>query len=266
MSFWVNFLQKSWKLSYWGTLVILWIHAFLPPKINTHAVSVSGLENDDNPLKVVLVLQYYEDKSDVRRIEIEYAMCMNFLNNNIDEIHLIQNTKNLLKGETIAASCQKWFINPEIIERKLKIYRGDDIAKGRLKLGQAFRYAATYAGDSIILISNSDIYYDDSLALLKTNPNVRKDLLQDNVLYYLSRYETDQTVSVGTQCSTRYQGSHDTIVFYSSLQSPILNRLPDHVMIDLGSWGIESFVFYQAFLLSNDISYVFYSITIFVCA
>jgi hypothetical protein len=239
------------SFSNWHLVTVFCIHAFLAPFF----VKLSSLNSCalHTALKVALVVQYYVDKSPIRQAELEYAVCMNILNESMDEVHLLQNTKNLLDLQDLKTTCEKWAVSPHLIDQKVHPYRGDDIAKGRLKLGQAFEYAEKYLQNYIVLISNSDIYFDDSLALLKTDDHARYDLISKNALYYLSRYETDETVVVGTQCSSRYQGSHDTMVFYCDKNSLILSKLADKVMVDLGTWGIESFVFLEASALGKYI-------------
>ncbi|KAJ3067801.1 putative ATP-dependent RNA helicase ddx49, partial [Quaeritorhiza haematococci] len=122
-------------------------------------------------------------------------------------------------------------LSPVSNDKPKKFTRGD-----RLMASDAFAYASTHLRNQIVILYNLDIYFDDSLKLLRS----KNSDLSYVTSYFLSRYEepdAEASSSIGTQCNTKaFIGSHDAIVFIPPLPQPLIPK----TQFELGSWGIEN--------------------------
>ena len=110
---------------------------------------------------------------------------------------------------------------------------------GRLLISEAFRYASDKIKGHVVILANLDIYFDESLCLLKS-PHIDLDIYS---AYFLSRYERPESenVTIGTQCGPKFMGSHDSIAFVPPLPRGLISKCD----FELGSWGIESRVLWE---------------------
>jgi hypothetical protein len=92
--------------------------------------------------KIILITQYYKCKTKERQKEIDFCLKQNILNKNIDKIVLLAETS----------------LPVELCHNKVSV-----IAKSsRSTFGDMFIISNDYKGE-ICIVSNSDIYFDDSL-------------------------------------------------------------------------------------------------------
>ncbi len=121
--------------------------------------------------KFVLITTYYEPDNQERSNEIKECLIRNFSNKYLDKIHLLNDKIYDLS-----------FI-PEH-EKKIVQVIVDDDNKKRLGFDCAISYINENLSDVIAILSNSDIYFDNTLGEL-----VNYDF--DNKFLALSRYEND---------------------------------------------------------------------------
>ena len=122
---------------------------------------------DTKKEKIILVTQYYIPKNKEREQEINTCLIKNLENNIIDEIHLyIENDYdfNFLKNKN-----------------KIKFIKTNK----QLSYNTVFNYSNIYDKNHIIILSNSDIYFNNTLKNIY-------DLNFKNVFYALNRYDIDK--------------------------------------------------------------------------
>jgi len=127
--------------------------------------------NNNNNNKVILVTQYYEPKNKERLIEIKDTLINNNYNNIIDEIHLfVEKDYNLD------------FLNDISKITIIKTHK-------RLSYKMVFDYTNNMNNNNIILLANSDIYFNETLKRIHY-------LNYDNTFYALTIHEIiDGTLS-----------------------------------------------------------------------
>jgi len=122
--------------------------------------------------KINLVIQYFKYKTDDevfnqnRQTEIDYCLKKNVENNLIDKIHIL--TEEYLNIDFVS--------NEKIIQI---------VINKRLEYNDVFEYYNENLSNEICILSNADIYFDNSLSLLNY---INFDL---NVILCLNRYEDD---------------------------------------------------------------------------
>jgi len=94
--------------------------------------------------KVLLITQYYEPNNSERMIEIKECLINNNNNKLIDEIHLF---------------IEKDYNFDFIKNNKIKFIKTDK----QLSFKKVFDYSNTFDDNHIIILANSDIYFDESL-------------------------------------------------------------------------------------------------------
>ena len=122
---------------------------------------------DTKKEKIILVTQYYIPKNKEREKEINTCLIKNLENNIIDEIHLyIENDYdfNFLKDKN-----------------KIKFIKTNK----QLSYNTVFNYSNIYDENHIIILSNSDIYFNNTLKNIY-------DLNFNNIFYALNRYDIDK--------------------------------------------------------------------------
>jgi hypothetical protein len=253
--------------------------------------NVGGRPQDHHGnIRTHLVTQFYVDLHGVRAAELEFALCRNLCNPHIDHIHLLEPESDTLfshhNTESSSPSLDELFAmcapRCAIDKGKLILYKSRGISS-RLRFSEAIGYAYSLAfraqKDSpwhpsedaaasacsqpihIVMVSNADIYFDETLHLLKSSPTVYEDLVKHRENYYLSRYEPPTSKNpFGTQCGPLYQDSHDTFIFGlasspsngPSCVSPRIESLSlDYLFLaeiatfELGTWGIENRIMYE---------------------
>lgn len=113
---------------------------------------------------LVLITSYYEPLNEDRKKEIIFCLEKNNNNNFINEIVLMNDREYEL----------------EFLENKEKI-KQVIISNDRLYFKDAIEYANNYYNDKIVILSNSDIFFDETLF------NIPLDLHEE--AYSLCRYE-----------------------------------------------------------------------------
>ena len=98
----------------------------------------------DKNNKVLLITQYYEPNNSERMIEIKECLINNNNNKLIDEIHLF---------------IEKDYNFDFIKNNKIKFIKTDK----QLSFKKVFDYSNTFDDNHIIILANSDIYFDESL-------------------------------------------------------------------------------------------------------
>jgi len=190
-----------------------------------------------------LITQWYHETDLRRRKELISVLHMNVINNAITNIHLIQNSKNCTIFNDIEIDEQ---FPIDLLKMKLIIFYNEniDFENQRLIINQAFEYANHFIKTGYTILLNLDIFFDQSLLILK-----HRSLLDKNIILYLSRFEIDPSIStLGLQCSDYYVGSHDALIFRTPLPINLIKQFP----FEIGTWHIEVKIIYE-FLQENYI-------------
>jgi hypothetical protein len=233
--------------------------------------------------KIHLIIQYYEDSHAARQAELMDTLCRNICHQSIHSIHLLREPRYLESSmrRVIHEACTRLEHCDVIPMDKIIIPGGGDgmmLQEGsRLRFSEAIAYSLYYwmahqenilhplkeEEGPIFMISNSDIYFDETLHFLQS-PLVLHDLIRKKHVYYLSRFEeaivrvsqeaiSEDIVIHGTQCGPSYQDSHDTFIFSPIQCQPngmcelfaAMPLLSDIAHWELGSWGIENRIIYE---------------------
>ena len=193
---------------------------------------------------VHLVTQYYHAKEAVRHREYDYALCMNLLNPSISKIHLLQSSNmaaHPVAEEELVDFCMPEWKVPNAAYGKVIIHTSNDISD-RLKFSEAVKYSLQNLYNELVVIANSDIYFDESLNTLVNNSYVFYDLRLLKKNYWLSRYEKNESSNLGTQCGPKFRGTHDAFVFCPLADHEFLVAKTNFVM---GTWGLANRVIYE---------------------
>jgi hypothetical protein len=196
--------------------------------------------------EIHLIQQWYYDKNSTRFEELKEVLRRNLLNEHITQIHFIQEPHSLQSRDEMAQEIfgsddtQEYVIN--LFRKKVLIAKSRERSVRRLYMSDAFKYASKYLQGRIVMVSNLDIYYDDTLQLLKNGAGDSIDL-SHYVSYFLSRYEPFGLD--GNQCDRlRFIGSHDTFIVIPPLPAVLLDKLESDGLYQ-GSWGIEARLMYE---------------------
>jgi hypothetical protein len=201
--------------------------------------------------RLALVSQYYHDANPERNKELRFALCSNMKNPAIDEIYLLQSGKeagSMLDGDLNFICEPEWQVDDKM--RKKVVIVEDASYPERIRFSDLFEFSQNHLRGIFAMITNADIYFDETLMEVKTNRQVFDDLVLRRGHYFLSRYELDESYHVGTQCSSTYEGSHDTWLY---APGPDYDALIDKVPFELGSWGIENRILFEARALGNQL-------------
>lgn len=192
--------------------------------------SLSSLSDSaiENPIH--LIVQWYFEENQRRRLELISVLHVNVRNPAISKIHFIQNTQNC----TIFNDLQDDQSFPlDLFRSKLILKYNENVDPNqRLTISQVFHYSNDQNLKGYVILSNLDVIFDHSLFLLRN-----RILFSHQTIFYLSRYEIDPTIStLGLQCSDQhYAGSHDALIFQKPISDSIINELP----FEIGTWNIE---------------------------
>lgn len=183
-----------------------------------------------------LLTQWYYEPNLRRRKELVSVLYMNVINDAITNIHFLQNSENC----TIFDDVKILEEFPVDLLRKKLIISYDktlDFDNQRLKFDQAFLYANDFIANDYAILVNLDIFFDQSLLILK-----HRALLDKNIVLYLSRYEIDPSITnIGLQCSSKYDGSHDALIFRTPIENDLIKQFPH----EIGTWHIEAKLIYE---------------------
>lgn len=192
-----------------------------------------------------LITQYYNAKNLTRSEEHDYAFCMNVANPFISTIHLLQApqtmTLDAFTKDLVNVCRPEWNVPTEAF-KKLNFVNDDPSISVNLKFSEAVAYALKRLSKKLVMISDADIYYDDSLRLLVKNAYVFYELVMLKRNYYLSRYARFAGAGLGTQCGPKFRELHDAFIFSPS---PSYNFLPAKANFALGTWGLANRVIYE---------------------
>jgi len=154
--------------------------------------------------KIILITSYFNSPHDQRQREIDECLVRNVKNPWIDKIYLLND---------------RYYPLDFILDHKNKIEQVvmvEGYKKNRLLYSSAIHFANTHlSGKDICILSNLDIYFDDSLNMLRAYNLDRKFLA-------LSRYENNILVDE--------KDSQDTWIF----QCPFLTEMMDHRDLEFG--------------------------------
>lgn len=164
------------------------------------------------------------------------AVCQNLHNPYITQIHFLESIP--LKNSPYQELRQSCNVTLNNFIQKTRFYprqrtTGSKTEWGdRLTAGAAYEFASKYLPGKTVILANLDIYYDSTLKLLRQDR-----WLSVNNMYFLSRYELDESVSIGTQCGPQYIGSHDSFVFVPPVPWILIER---SMTLALGMPGMEN--------------------------
>ncbi len=167
---------------------------------------------------MILITQYYVSPNSSRQIEINKCLYENAKNNHIDEIHLLNEMEYDLS-----------FIPHEFQDKIKQITIKDDtISKKRLTYKYAFQYINTNLKNKICILSNADIYFDDSLKYFD-GYNI------DNVFITLGKYNDGVL-------HNKAHRSHDSWIF----KSPVNINFTHHKTMSMGTHRCDHIIAFIA--------------------
>lgn len=167
------------------------------------------------------------------------AACQNLNNPLVTRIHFLDSLSVRNAFQQFQPHCN---LTLSQFNAKARFYPASSTKKGskvgpsdgsnRLTAGAAFAFANRYLPGKTVILSNADIYFDGTLRHLRTDR-----WLSLSNMYFLSRYEPDEDVGLGTQCGANYIGSHDAFVFVPPVPKPLVART---MGLALGTPGVEN--------------------------
>ena len=176
-----------------------------------------------------LITQWYHEVNLRRRRELILVLHMNLINKAVTKVHFLQPVGVECTIERDAQDDPDFPF--DLLRSKLVVKVLKNSTFERLTIQQAIEYANEniYTGYAVLL--NLDIFFDQSLVLLRNSP-----ITDCKVAFYLSRYEIDPTITtLRPHCSNKYVGSHDALIFHPPISSNISHQLP----FEMGTWNIE---------------------------
>ncbi|CAF1403514.1 unnamed protein product [Rotaria magnacalcarata] len=193
------------------------------------------IEKEHDGQSVHLISQWYQESNLRRRHELIAVLHMNVINNAVSKIHLLQPSE---KPCTVERDVQ---VDPHfpvtMLKSKLVIRFLDNFSTERLTIKQAIEYANSNIENAYVVLINLDTFFDQSLSILASGP-----MTSHKTIFYISRYEIDpKSTKLGTQCSRKYMGSHDALIF----QPPVASRIAHALPFEMGTWHIETKVIYE---------------------
>ena len=189
--------------------------------------------NNNSMNKVVLINQWYNTKNKQRQKENIVCLINNILNPLIENVILLNEEFYDFNK----------FVELKDIPTKFKIKIRQKIINKRLTFYDAFDYANNYLKDNIVIISNLDIFFNNSLDLIK-----KIDF--KNLFLSLSRYDLESDYNFNGSnniCKFVHNGplgnpcidSNDSWIFKSPIKIDELSK-----EIYLGSNGCDSIINY----------------------
>ena len=164
---------------------------------------------------MILITTYYETENIERNNEIKKCLIKNFNNNVIEKIYLLNN---------------KIFDIDFIEDKNNKIVQIiiSDQENYKLKYRDAIEFINSNLSNNICILSNSDIYFDNSLSKID---NI------NNTLYTLLRYDEDKRGNKKIFCrhDIPRDDSQDSWIFKSPLNINL-----DKIDFSLGTLGCDS--------------------------
>lgn len=119
-----------------------------------------------------LIVQYYLANHSSRQAELDFCLIQNLSNPHFEYVHVLCETRDAMKHTKLL----------EVEHDKLKL----SVVDKRLTYHEAFQYCNEYCHGKICILTNSDIYYDETLAKLN-------EITVKNQFICLSRYEHSES-------------------------------------------------------------------------
>lgn len=195
------------------TLIIIFI------LITSYSVNESF---NNTKSKVILITQFYKPKWKQRRNEINDCLNNNLNNKYIDEIHLF------VEGDQ---DFEKIFPNNKNLNKIHKI-----TLKDRLSFKDAFEYSNKNLSNSAIkILSNSDIYFNDTLKEIHNN------LLDDKHVLALTRHNFNKkNKKIIKQAAP--SSSQDSWAWKGKMTLDPDDKYYKKDGIKLGYWGCDNYI------------------------
>lgn len=178
-----------------------------------------------------LITTYYKTLNQLRNDEIDSCLNINCQNNNIDEIYLLNNILYDLS-----------FINDPL--KKITQYIISNEEDYKLKYSDAIKFINEKMKGKICILSNSDIYFDDTLS--KINNTIIK-----NNFFALLRYDEDleKNKNIFKRFDVPRDDSQDCWIFLAPLNIS-LNK----INFSLGTLGCDSIFAYYIYETGINLS------------
>lgn len=164
---------------------------------------------------MILITTYYKSNNENRNSEIDKCLLKNSENNYIEKIYLLNNqTYNL-----------DFINNNKIVQ--IIINTGKDY---KLKYNDAIKFINENLSNNICILSNSDIYFDDTLSKIT-------DSVINNKLFALLRYDEDinGNKKIFEWYNMARNDTQDSWIFKSPLKVDL-----DKLNFSLGTLGCDS--------------------------
>ncbi len=146
---------------------------------------------------MILITSYYEVENKERQKEINDCLIKNCKNKIISNIYLLNDKTYELN----------------FIKNKNKIKQFEIIKNGKLSFKDAIEFANSYCYKDIVILSNSDIYYDQTLSL------INKSEIENKVLCLLRHnVKEDGTIDIFRHFDEPRSDSQDCWIFKSPLK------------------------------------------------
>jgi len=192
------------------------------------------------PKKIAILTQYYQDSSNERQSEIDMTLTYNLSNVFVDEVHVFLEDPTLETQLNIRFNSGKLhFVQPNSSSKSSVSTHDSSSPKpsedsSRLSYSTAINYANNNLTDYIVILANSDIYFDHTLRALYTGN------LEDKVLA-LSRYDILVDGGIGFNLFSAPM-SQDAWIFISPLSRGVSL---ENLNIVMGLPGCDNRVSYE---------------------
>jgi hypothetical protein len=171
--------------------------------------------------KVILLTQFYEPKWIYRKKEIFECLEQNLNNRHIDEVHLfVEDEFNF----------EKIFPNNKNLNKIKRVNQ-----KERLSFRDAFEYSnKNLPKNNIKILSNSDIYFNDTLK------NIHENLLGESHVLALSRHNLDKKNKL--KIEKLHAVSQDSWAWKGNMELLKDDKHYNNDGIKLGYWGCDNYI------------------------
>jgi hypothetical protein len=167
---------------------------------------------------MILVTNYYIPNNPKREMEINKCLILNYIQSNIEEIYLLNDRiYDLSFLPAHQTKVQQFCIVPE---------------NEKLSFPIAIDFINSYLKEKYVILSNSDIYFDESLNHIKH--------IDSHEIYALLRYENGILYSDDFQIPRN--NSQDCWMFRSPLEIPL-----HRINFTLGQLGCDNIFAYQLY-------------------
>ena len=180
---------------------------------------------------ITLLQQFHIPKNEERYQEIKTVLKKNIENSNIHHIYLLNERK--YTSEELGLTTIPNNLHQVIINKRLSFYI-------------AFKFAQKYCRNSWIILSNNDIYFDNTISqipdILKKHKNKDKARFLTLLRYEVKDIHTNEAVLYKTyRDGAPRHNCQDTWAFYSNEIPIITNK---HLQIELGRPGCDNRIAY----------------------